>query len=745
MADTFDVDPELLQEFLDETLDGLGGLSALFLRLEAEPREQESLQAIFRTVHSIKGNAAFFGLLRVQSLAHQLEEVLDQARNGRLVLQADIIDRLLRGTDVLMAICERVRTGEPEISDTDAHEQLLADLAACLASPAGPERQRPVLWQGVERELVRIGRICPDQVGPLLESLQPLADQDGVVLRSRPDADTSQERIRLETLLAGDDGDPPLTTAVVAELENCITALRDAAAATAVREAWEHLLAEFILFRDSVGIDGLVRGSLRDSLHRVDAADIPDEPDYRPNALDPLASAAPGRPEPARPEDGDTTSRERSDTTSRDRSGTTSRERTDRYGTERTMRVREDRIDGFLDFVGQLLVVGGMYEHLHARMRDDGTAHVHVDALQGVNAAFEDLSQKLRSSILAIRQVPVRPLVSRAPRLVRDIARASGKRIQVVLEGEEVQVDKSHLDLLDGPFVHLVRNAADHGIEPPEQRQAAGKEASGTVTVTVERDEDWVHLRVADDGAGIDTDAVLRKARELGLVDSATDPGQAALVQLVFSSGLSTAASVTDVSGRGVGMDAVRAGIEAAGGRIAIDTVRGGGTTVRIDLPVAVRTRIGSGLFVVLAGQTFVLPLDRVRTCLPTSTPGLVHRRGDGHLVQLEDVVLDLHDCGRLLDLRANSEAGVVVIVRGGQGEHALLVDAVAGVREMVVQHCPGLQPRHPVYQGAALQGDGGIALVFDVDALVQAIAEEQRQLDPVGVSPTRSDRPPYS
>lgn len=390
------------------------------------------------------------------------------------------------------------------------------------------------------------------------------------------------------------------------------------------------------------------------------------------------------------------------------------------------MRVAESAIDTFLHYVGELVVVGDMFRHLQTRVvGTPGTTQSLAREFRRANETFTGLSNQLQRSIMSIRKVPVKPLVQKVPRLVRDLSQAIGKEIDAVTEGETVQVDKSLLDLLDAPLVHMVRNAVDHGIEPPERREAAGKSRRGAVTVSFSEAGSHIILGVSDDGAGLDLDAIRRKAESLGLIPPGAQLGEQDIVNFIFASGLSTAQKVTDISGRGVGMDVVKRAIEEAGGSISVSTTPGRGSSFRIRLPKGVTTQIVGGYLVRAGGSTYVLPLERVRETFRARPDERQTIGGRGMCIMRRGQIMHLQDLGEALSQESSPwpARGVpIVVVESNRRTLALAVEAVIGVQKVVIRRLAGLPPGAPMLSGAALLGDGHLALVLDLDLLQAAI-----------------------
>jgi two-component system chemotaxis sensor kinase CheA len=330
---------------------------------------------------------------------------------------------------------------------------------------------------------------------------------------------------------------------------------------------------------------------------------------------------------------------------------------------------------------------------------------------------YQQVTSTLRQQVVALRQVPAKRLLQKVTRLVRDVASARGKDIAVILAGEELGLDKAVLDLLDAPLVHLVRNAADHGIELPSDRVAAGKPRQGIIRVSIAENETSMVLTVADDGGGLDLVRIQAKAEEAGLVAAGATLTKDDLVGFIFASGVSTASEVTDISGRGVGLDVVRRAIEGVGGTIGIETERGVGATFSITVPKGARTQIMAGFLVRVADQTFVLPLDRIQRAVALAADQLQRVPERGERLLLDGTTYPHHRLGALTSV-AGGGAALAVLIRLGSTVTSLGVDEVLGVRQVLVR--PIQSSRFsPMIAGGAIMGDGTVAVVLDPDHLV--------------------------
>lgn len=703
---SLNIDPALLAEFIDESTDMLESVDELFVALEEQPGNLDLIQAIFRPVHSVKGNSAFFGFSKVKALAHEAETLLDMLRKGTLPVTGGLISVLLQAIDELKAMFARARQGGPEVADAAAFEALLEEVRAGAAgqalAPGESAEKAAQLIQALRDALPAEPADWRARCEEALGALKPLLPAE----QSKPEKPAPGGGQPLDDLLA--ILAQPIDGQLAAEEAARVDALIGELAKTAgEQQPAMSLTAElrdsYDTFISTVGFDDLLREILEakaiellDHRAQVDQAaspqvsesekDVPPaQPAPGPGGAPPAPVAAAKGQEPAK-----------------------------------TMRVSEAHIDNFLSFVGELVVVGDMLGHLQRQLSDGVTNAKHVANFRRINETFTTLSLDLQRSIMSIRRVPVGNLLARAPRIVRDVAKNSGKDMHVNVEGGDVEVDKSLIDLLDAPLTHMVRNAADHGIEPPEVREAAGKPRQGTVCVRVEETGADLVLEVVDDGAGINREALRTKAESLKLVRPGEPLTEEALVSLLFSSGVSTAKKVTDVSGRGVGMDVVKRAIEEAGGVINVQTEEGKGSIFAVRLPKSVTTQILDGFIVEAAGQCFVLPMNRIRETVKVQPEEITTVTGKGQCIKRHGVILPVVDLREVLRLskRNGAEYSLMVTAEAHRRNFAIVVDGVRGVQQIVVRSLEGLENGMELLTGGALLGDGSVALIIDPDVL---------------------------
>ncbi len=707
------MEPELLAAFFDESAETLNQVAGLFVELEQRPADREVIEAIFRPIHSLKGNSAFFNFMAIKRLAHEMETVLDYVRKGKLVADQAVISTLLAGLDVLRACIDRLRAGDPEVADEKAFDAMVERQRAAGSTVGGGITQSLTV---VESWLTRGAAGLDQSVRPALEQLLlrlrkdlGLSSTNAVIPPSAPTPEVGIAELR--QLIAQAFTEPPSSNALtrmtelIASLGRTATDERGRTLAIELNDSWAACIA-------TAGFNDILRDHLASQLEiLITLPGFVVTPLHTATVEYHAAEAPPMNAPHDASANHDTTSKEpRSDALHRNEAG-------------KSVRVAESRIDTFLHYVGELLVVGDMYGHLQTRSRRIEGGQQLAREFRRANDTFAQLSSKLQQAIMAIRKVPIRPQLSKVPRIVRDVAVAKGKEIEVVISGEEIEVDKSLVELLDAPLTHLARNAADHGIETPERRELAGKPRRGTVTISVQETAASIVLAISDDGGGLDLARIRSKAEALGLVAPGVEMGKADIVNFIFASGLSTAEQVSDVSGRGVGMDVVKRMIDQAGGRIDVETEAGRGSRFQLLLPKGVTTQIMVGFLVRSGGQVLVLPLDRVRETFRlrpdevTSLPG----ESSGRFIVRHGMPVPLICLANALGLAKDTQVGAVVAVDAQHRRLALEVEAVLGVRKVVLRSLKGLPGSEELFSGGALLGDGTVALILNPDALIEA------------------------
>jgi len=675
-----EVNRDLLLDFVEESMESLGAVESLFVRLEETPEDTTLVEKIFRPVHSMKGNAAYFGLMRIKEISHRMESLLDQVRQGRRKPDRTLGNLLLRGLDVLRSLLGRARDDLPEESSPGEFAGILSDLEDLARSDVRPASALETIFA----DLSAFVRSLPE---PFRSKGAALLVQPG---GTEPGHGATEDFAGLLQLLA--ETDPhrlpsDRERAVREELERLVDACRSDALRSSMQEILD-IARTFI--GSAVGLDALARDLILEKLHSLPAP--PPEPAKTAEHPHPEpAPVAPTRPPEAPRAD----------------------------SRERTMRIPEASMDRFLDQVGELMGLEEQFRYLGKRMLSRGDMDELVADLRQAVEQFGHLSSKLSGSVLELRRTEARPLLQKVPRLCRDVAESRGKSIEAVVHGEDVRIDKSYLELLDAPLMHMVRNACDHGVEGREERRRAGKPETGRVEVSIAELEESVVLRIEDDGRGLDLEGLRRKSVELGLVRPEAPFGETEAVQVLFRSGISTAASVTEISGRGVGMDVVKREIEGAGGRIEVRNTPGRGCVFLVTLPRGITTRITDGFLFRCGRERFVVPLGVVVETIPAASAKVDHLPRSGATVLFRDEILRMVESSEMLDTPLSPDAdGVFVRLRARDVDCVLRVEEVLGVQRTVIKPVDEICRASGLFAGAALVGDGGLAMVLGEDGL---------------------------
>ncbi len=662
---------EYLPMFLAESREHLQELNLAVVRIEETPDDAETIGEIFRIAHSLKGMSATMGFERIAALTHAMEDLFEVLRIRRGGLDREAIDVLLECLDALSAAFEAIDTeGIEKLEQEPLVERLEALVRSQSEQSASGPVERPKLVELQEaaagRRLVHV-TACLDEAAlmPSVRAFMLLtaAADHGDVLASLPaeDAVEAFDGRTIELWLATDDEDDAITADIQAVPD--VTEARLAEPETEEPAAAAESAA-------GAGVSG-VAGEEPGELDEPDAAE---EPQAAPVAAERKSAAT------------------------------------------STVRVDAERLDQLMHVMGELVVDRTHVESL--------LVHADVPGLQDAMNALTRSSQALQAMVMQVRMIPVEAVFLRFPRLVRDLSGKLEKKVDLRLAGSETELDRTVVDQLGDPLVHLVRNSLDHGLESPEEREAAGKPPTGTLEISAQHTGGGVLISVRDDGRGIDPARVARKALERGLIapEAVDSVDMAQAIELLFSAGFSTAEEMSDISGRGVGLDAVRTTIRGLGGDVVVQSELGAGTTTQIRLPLTLA--IVATLLVEAQSQPFVIQLDRVEMTLnlddyPT------RRVGGKRMLVLRDEVLPIVDLAGALGYGEAPEASYGVAVRGSDRRVVLAVDHLVGQRELVARPLPDGVGAHPALSGGAVLSSGLIALVLDCDALAPTVKSE--------------------
>jgi two-component system chemotaxis sensor kinase CheA len=675
-----EIQRQLLGTFFEESFEGLEQLEAGLLTLESAQGgdNTETINDIFRVAHSLKGGAGSFGLNLVGDLGHAMETLLDAFRAGRLAPNPDSLSLLLASVDGMRGLLEAVRDsrdypGEP-IETLRRGLALAADQPA-LVPAAAPEK--PALKQ-------RAFRIHFAPHPTLLE--------------------TGNEPVRLLREVAR-LGSASVTADVsalpaLADLNPNLLHLRwDLELRGEVSEAQILDVFSWVESDATIVVKELLPASEPES---VAVALAPLAPRVEP---DPAATAtAQGKPGPAaaRPDSAD--------------------------GALGSIRVSVDKIDLLMNMVGELVITQSMLGEL------DGDGPLDAQRIERLREGLGLLARNTRSiqeSVMRLRSMPISMVFNRFPRLVHDLARQLGKQVELKIIGQSTELDKTVLEKLGDPLVHLVRNCMDHGLEPPEARRAAGKSEVGTLQLSAYHRGGDIVVEVIDDGRGIDRERVIKRAREVGILGPDEVPAtDDALRDILFAPGFSTAAKVTDLSGRGVGMDVVRRNIRSLGGDVFLESTPGKGTRISLRLPLTLA--IIDGQLIRVGDYSYVIPLLSIVESVQIEAKRVTRLHGRFAIYRLRDELIPMIDLAKVLGLKLEQQRtddGLMVIVEA-DGEHVgLLVDELLAQQQVVVKSLETNYGRIEGLAGATILGDGGVAFILDaagIGRLVRAPAPRE-------------------
>jgi two-component system chemotaxis sensor kinase CheA len=698
------------QVFFDEAAEHLGTLESVLLGLDVAAPDAEALNAIFRAAHSIKGGAGTFGFSDVAEFTHVAETLLDRLRKREVALTRAMVDALLEATDVVRSLLLAHQTGGS--ADPQAVASVKARLEALTVDgePLPPEPRSEVCSTARHRLRVRFSA-PPDAPGVenLLAELRTLGDLE-IVKKGRArrrGRSTAPARWELLLATAADEREVREVCAFVVAPEDITveTVLTEAAARDAALQPEVGASTSSVQGSGTAGGDGGDFG-----FFDPPAADVGDSGATATGKGVEDTSAARG-----------STGGQRATDRAEFGAGRPGRRDSDRgSGAVETasIRVSTEKVDQLINLVGELVITQSML----AQAAGGADARLQATLLQGL-AALERNSRDLQEAVMSIRMMPVGFVFNRFPRVVRDLAARLGKRVELVTIGEQTELDKGVIEKLADPLTHLVRNALDHGIETPEERVANGKPETGTLTLRAFHQGGNIVIEVRDDGRGMDRARILAKARERGMAvaDSMSD---SEVFALIFEAGFSTAATVTDVSGRGVGMDVVRKNIEALGGRVEIASTSGCGSCISIRLPLTLA--ILDGLSVAVGDQLFIVPLSFIVESLQPRATDIRTVGGAGVVMHVRGEYLPVLRLQEAMGLRPTGvrfEDGIMVILEAEGQRIALFVDGLLGQHQVVIKSLEGNYRKVRGISAATIMGDGTVAMIVDAAELVARAA----------------------
>jgi len=678
------------QVFFEEAGENLDQMEQQLLGIDITSADDETLNSIFRCAHSVKGGAATFGFKDVAELTHQMETLLDKLRRHELAPDAAMVDVLLQAGDALKAqLLQHQHPGEGEPVDTG---DLLRSFNAFNS-----------------------GAPLPTHSSPPVAAPNPVAAAPGAA-----PSDTTAQGQRVLELLVGPLESHAVTDDLVAlfgEISSLgaiepldagrpADGMRRFKVSTGASDSDLMDLFTFHVAREKLQLMPLGPGY---GFHAGAAGAPP--PDETPDNSFGFFTDAPGAPAATHPEPLGFTATPATQNAAK----ASARPAQTPAAEASTLRVSVEKVDQLINLVGELVITQAMLAQTSTRI-DPALYQQLVAGLSDLERHTRDLQE----SVMSIRMIPMSMVFSRFPRMLRDLAAKLSKKVDFVTLGESTELDKGLVEKITDPLTHLVRNSCDHGIELPAERVAKGKPETGTITLAASHQGGSIVIEVRDDGKGLSRPKLLAKARERGLPVS-DDMPDADVWGLIFAPGFSTADVVTDVSGRGVGMDVVKKNITSLGGTVEIESAEGLGMSVRVRLPLTLA--IMDGMSVGVGGECYILPLASVVESFQVQAHTVRTIGTTGQVVQVRDEYLPVVDLERIFDLRRSGEAPerpVMVVVEAEGRRAALLVDELLGQQQVVVKNLEANYRRVNDISGATIMGDGNVALILDVGALAR-------------------------
>lgn len=718
---------QFYQVFFEETAEHLSNMESLLLALDIAAPTDDDLNAIFRCAHSIKGGAGTFGFSDMAEVTHALETLLDKIRKHELQLTAPMVDAFLHAGDVIRGQLQAHRgEGAADPSAAAAVRETLERLCNPDAAHAPQTVPDAIATRGPATVYeLKFSAVADESAENLLAELRLLGDLH-VVKRPRARKTGGMKPGKWVVTLATEQFERAREMIEFVAVQGSLTVTESTAASASIEGSADGSYGFFDA--EPVAASSAEASVQADAGYGffTDVAPVPaatasaDSADGSYGFFTDLPAATPEKPASvvsaavpaAHPPNG----RRATDRPTAD-GETAGRRQTDKVvvasSADSSIRVSVDKVDQLINLVGELVITQAMLAQTAS-----GVSTEAFERLQDGLSQLERNTRDLQESVMSIRMLPISFVFSRFPRVVRDVAAKLGKEVDLKTVGEGTELDKGVIEKIADPLTHLVRNSLDHGLEMPEVREAAGKPRRGTVTLRAYHQGGNIMVEVSDDGRGLDRDKILAKAAERGMSVSESMSDQE-VFKLIFAPGFSTADAVTDVSGRGVGMDVVKRNIEAMGGGVEIDTLAGQGTRITIRLPLTLA--ILDGLSVKVGKEIYIIPLTYIIESLQPDPKDIRTVGGSGVTIQVRGEYLPVVATAKVFGVAGDTarlEQSIMVIVEAEGQRMALAVDDLVGQHQVVIKSLETNYRRVHGISGATIMGDGRVALILDIAGL---------------------------
>ena len=693
---------QYLEIFLDETKEHLQNLNTQILELESNPDNMDTVNEIFRAAHSLKGMAGTMGYKRMQNLTHDMENVFSEVRNGNISVKPEMIDVLFQCLDAL----EEYNNNIQETADegTNENEPLIKQLNDILngksaSAPASAPAETPKAAPATENSDEKWNDIALDdsQIRVIGEAKKQGKNVYGLNVVVQETCILKAARAFLVFKAVEEKGEIIVSAPSAQDVED--EKFDRDFTLIVVSEAD---LKDVIAAAESVSEIAKVTGAL---------LDVEKTKNYRPVEEDTVASNVEKKAETSV-----AVEENRQVAAAKTPAKTEKKATPGKPVVNRTVRVDIEKLDVLMNLVSELIIAKNslVAASNQEQQVNNGNVNEHIEYLESVTT-------NLHESVMKVRMVPIESVVNKFPRMIRDLSKTLNKKMELYMSGEETELDRTVVDEIGDPLMHLLRNAADHGLESSEERVKRGKPATGSIFLDAYQEGNNVVIEVRDDGNGIDVEAVKNKAIERGAItpEQAATMADKDIINLLFLPSFSTAKKVTDVSGRGVGLDVVRSKIESLSGEVEVKTQLGQGSTWTIRLPLTLA--IVQALMVVVGGEKYAISLGSIQT-IEDIAPSDIKLVQNKEVIHLRGTVIPLIRMSEVLEIestKTESDNLVVVIVKKGDKMAGLVVDELIGQQEIVIKSLGKYIKQCKFISGATILGDGEVALILDANALI--------------------------
>jgi len=711
---------EILQEFVQEALEEFSSLEEKFIQLEENPNDLNIINSIFRPIHSIKGNSGFWGLNNVATFSHQMESLLDDLRRDEKKVTKEIIDVLLTGTDILKGMLERISENPQDVNISESDEEFIKKIKK-LTDGKSSDSEGSV--SKICKYLLSISELSIK----IREELEQLAGNENamklfdLIDRAKSEVEKFYEakgkkdnRTKREEFLYFYDGEDytEVMLAIFSSYERLKKNKKDSEAGNLLKTNIQRLIGIFSesdkekvkCFNDFYETIATVVNhplvGFEEEIVRIINVELDKITDFFNKSIRKERRKRTRRlGESRRSEDKPLSAEE----------------------TKKTIRIDQKRIDKFFNCVSELVTTQEVFKYIQTKLEKNNNDSKSAKELKEAVNSLEQISDNLQKSVLEVRMIPIKHLLQRFPRIVRNLANELGKEVKFVTAGEATCIDKSLLDLLEDPLVHIIRNSVDHGIESPEERRKLNKPEYGTIIVKTSLNNDMVRIEISDDGRGIDTDKVKMKAIEKNLItkEQARIMSDKDINKFIFNPGFSTAEKISGVSGRGVGMDVVLTNINKCNGSIDINSEKGKGTTISITMPLSLVSIVRNSLIVQVMSEQFAILSDDIVeiTIIPEND---INKIIKGKFITLHNKIVRVVELSELLGInnvyREDSGAKSIVIVKNDNRRLGLIVDKFINQQKIVIKK---FNNKVEGINGVSILKNGKVILVIDTAKII--------------------------